>query len=184
MATNAASLCAGTLFGAVLDMVTDRSTTACLLAYLCTIYPQWAVTFQLLTALDISSHYMHMYASLQGGGQSHKTVRADANFLLRLYYTSRLVLFAACALNEAFFLSLYMASEAGKIVQGSPGSGSAFMAVFADTAIWRWAVVVCAPVFLFKQAMNVIQLLNATFALAKVDASSRLPKQALAKKIS
>jgi CDP-diacylglycerol--inositol 3-phosphatidyltransferase len=48
-------------FGAVLDMVTDRSTTSCLLCHLSTVYPQYAVLFQLLISLDLSSHYMHMY---------------------------------------------------------------------------------------------------------------------------
>lgn len=52
---------AGSRFGAVLDMVTDRSTTAGLLCHLCVLYPAWTLAFQLLLALDLSSHYMHMY---------------------------------------------------------------------------------------------------------------------------
>jgi CDP-diacylglycerol--inositol 3-phosphatidyltransferase len=64
-------------FGAVLDMVTDRyaspishkfgllisrrCTTSCLLCYLSSAYPQYAIFFQFLIALDFSSHYMHMY---------------------------------------------------------------------------------------------------------------------------
>ena len=47
--------------GAVLDMVTDRSTTAGLTAYLGHIYPQWMTGFLVLIGLDLSSHYMHMY---------------------------------------------------------------------------------------------------------------------------
>lgn len=50
-----------TKFGAVLDMVTDRSSTACLLIYLAILYPELAVYAQIITAIDISSHYMHMY---------------------------------------------------------------------------------------------------------------------------
>lgn len=48
-------------FGSVLDMVTDRCSTAGLLCHLCSVYPQWTLAFQLLVALDLSSHYMHMY---------------------------------------------------------------------------------------------------------------------------
>lgn len=68
-------------FGAVLDMVTDRyaphvscaffdsvvltmferCTTSCLLCYLSSAYPSFALVFQFLIALDFSSHYMHMY---------------------------------------------------------------------------------------------------------------------------
>lgn len=72
-------------FGAVLDMVTDRyvfsfpvfpvkpsrrransnparrCTTACLLCFLSSAYPPYALLFQFLITLDFSSHYMHMY---------------------------------------------------------------------------------------------------------------------------
>jgi CDP-diacylglycerol--inositol 3-phosphatidyltransferase len=50
-----------TKFGAVLDMVTDRCTTACLLCYLCSAYPAYTVYFQALVSVDLASHYMHMY---------------------------------------------------------------------------------------------------------------------------
>ena len=36
-------------------------TTAGLLCYLAAGFPQWALAFQFLIALDFSSHYMHMY---------------------------------------------------------------------------------------------------------------------------
>lgn len=61
-------------FGAVLDMVTDRSTTAGLLAHLCLLWPTWQALWMLLIGLDLSSHYMHMYASLSSGAHSHKNV--------------------------------------------------------------------------------------------------------------
>lgn len=50
-----------TKFGAVLDMVTDRCTTACLLVFLSAAYTNYAVLFQVLISLDLASHYMHMY---------------------------------------------------------------------------------------------------------------------------
>lgn len=49
-----------TKFGAVLDMVTDRCTTSCLLCFLSSAYPKWAILFQSLISLDLASHYMHM----------------------------------------------------------------------------------------------------------------------------
>jgi CDP-diacylglycerol--inositol 3-phosphatidyltransferase len=52
-----------TKFGAVLDMVTDRCTTSCLLVFLSAAYTNYAVLFQVLISLDLASHYMHMYAS-------------------------------------------------------------------------------------------------------------------------
>jgi hypothetical protein len=41
--------------------VVNRATTSCLLCYLSSVYPQHALVFQFLIALDFSSHYMHMY---------------------------------------------------------------------------------------------------------------------------
>jgi CDP-diacylglycerol--inositol 3-phosphatidyltransferase len=81
----------GTKFGAVLDMVTDRCTTTCLLVFLATAMPRWAMAFQLLISLDLASHYVHMYATLSmGGGQeSHKNVDAERSWLLHLYYSDK-----------------------------------------------------------------------------------------------
>jgi CDP-diacylglycerol--inositol 3-phosphatidyltransferase len=59
-----------TKFGAVLDMVTDRCTTSCLLVFLSAAYTNYAVLFQFLISLDLASHYMHMYAlNFPGGGR-------------------------------------------------------------------------------------------------------------------
>lgn len=72
-------------FGAVLDMMTDRCTTTCLLVFLAIANPAYAVVFQGLICLDFASHYMHMYATLalEKGG-SHKDV--TSNWILQLYY--------------------------------------------------------------------------------------------------
>lgn len=79
-----------TEFGAVLDMVTDRCTTACLLVFLASAWPRWSILFQGLISLDLASHYMHMYASLaMGGGRSHKKVDESRSYILHLYYTNR-----------------------------------------------------------------------------------------------
>lgn len=80
-----------TTFGAVLDMVTDRCTTACLLVFLSSAWPRWAIIFQSLISLDLASHYMHMYATLSMGGsnQSHKKIDPDRNWVLYQYYHSK-----------------------------------------------------------------------------------------------
>lgn len=82
-----------TRFGAVLDMVTDRCTTACLLVFLSSAWPRWALLFQGLISLDLASHYMHMYATLTmaGTGQSHKKVDQSRSRLLHLYYTNKVL---------------------------------------------------------------------------------------------
>ncbi|KAI1821041.1 CDP-diacylglycerol-inositol 3-phosphatidyltransferase-like protein PIS [Xylaria intraflava] len=101
-----------TRFGAVLDMVTDRCTTSCLLVFLSSAFPRWAIVFQGLISLDFASHYIHMYATLAMGGsaESHKNVDKSRSWLLNLYYTNKTVLFLTCALNELFFIALYLLS--------------------------------------------------------------------------
>jgi CDP-diacylglycerol--inositol 3-phosphatidyltransferase len=83
-----------TRFGAVLDMVTDRCATTCLLVFLATAKPAYSMIFQGLISLDLASHYMHMYATLVMGGQtqSHKTVDAKRSRLMNLYYSNKVSL--------------------------------------------------------------------------------------------
>lgn len=80
-----------TRFGAVLDMVIDRCTTSFLLVFLSLAFPRWAMVFQILIALDFSSHYMHMYATLvvSGADSSHKNVDKTQSWLLNLYYSNK-----------------------------------------------------------------------------------------------
>lgn len=80
-----------TRFGAVLDMVTDRCTTSCLLVFLSSAFPRWAIIFQGLISLDFASHYIHMYTTLVMGGaeQSHKDIDKNRSWILSLYYTNR-----------------------------------------------------------------------------------------------
>ena len=80
-----------TSFGAVLDMVTDRCTTSCLLVFLAQAFPRWSIVFQFLISLDLASHYIHMYATLKMGGasNSHKKVDESRSYILYLYYNNR-----------------------------------------------------------------------------------------------
>lgn len=77
-----------TRFGAVLDMVTDRCTTSCLLVFLAIAQPAYAPIYQGLISLDFASHYMHMYATLAmgGEGQSHKSVSTSRSRIMNFYY--------------------------------------------------------------------------------------------------
>jgi phosphatidylglycerophosphate synthase len=90
-----------TKFGAVLDMVTDRCTTSCLLVYLASAFPRWSIVFQGLISLDLASHYMHMYATLSmgGSGQSHKKVdEGRSGWLLKQYYSNNVCLLSLTVL--------------------------------------------------------------------------------------
>ncbi|KAL8719601.1 MAG: hypothetical protein Q9225_003402 [Loekoesia sp. 1 TL-2023] len=194
-----------TRFGAVLDMVTDRCTTSCLLVFLSSAFPRWALLFQGLISLDFASHYMHMYATLAMGGseQSHKKIDQSRSRLLHLYYNNRTVLFVVCALNELFFIALYLLSFSSPILSPSllptedrpgatsqPGSpshpsslifatpGSAWAMELARAnkmdSFWPWVIAGSSfPVMAGKQILNVIQLIKASKWLAEGDIQAR-----------
>ncbi len=51
---------AGSRFGGILDMLTDRCATMCLLVVLCLFYPAFTFLFQLSMCIDIVSHWIHV----------------------------------------------------------------------------------------------------------------------------
>lgn len=93
-----------TRFGAVLDMVTDRCTTTCLLVFLASAFPRWSLVYQGLISLDLASHYMHMYATLSMGGsaQSHKNVDATRSWLLKQYYSDKVSFMSSWIVQDRY----------------------------------------------------------------------------------
>lgn len=144
----------GTKFGAVLDMVTDRCATSSFIVFLSMIYPKYCIFWQLLISLDLSSHYMHMYAMLSSGSASHKNVDKTQSKILSLYYTDRKVLFIVCLFNELFYVAFYL---------------HYYQFFWLGTVL----VYISAPLWLFKQFANIVQLKAASIILAKIDAESR-----------
>ena len=92
----------------MLDMLTDRCATMCLLATLCHFYPSFMFFFQIVMVIDISCHWIHLHTSTLMGKTSHKNIDAEENPLLRFYYTNRQFLFFMCAGNELFYSMLYL----------------------------------------------------------------------------
>ncbi|KAF2466454.1 uncharacterized protein BDR25DRAFT_78440 [Lindgomyces ingoldianus] len=194
-----------TKFGAVLDMVTDRCTTACLLVFLASAFPRWSIVFQGLISLDLASHYMHMYATLSMGesGQSHKNVDESRSWLLKMYYSNNKVLFTFCALNELFFIALYLLSFSSPYLSPTllkdssnpstlqPGTPAAPKPSMLFTSPWSagamemarankmsstvpWILAVISfPVMFGKQWINVVQLVKASKWLAEGDRKAR-----------
>lgn len=148
----------GTRFGAVLDMVTDRCATASLTVYLAVLYPRYFILWQLLVSLDLASHYIHMYGMLSAGSTSHKNVDATQSKLLSLYYTNRKVLFIVCAVNEFFYVAVYLHYYG-------------FFWLGTVTAV------LSAPIWFFKQVANVIQLKSALLILARMDAEEHSKRE-------
>jgi CDP-diacylglycerol--inositol 3-phosphatidyltransferase len=92
--------------GAVLDMVTDRLSTAGLLAVLGMLYPRSYMLFLGLMFLDIFSHWFQMYSTFVSGSSTHKDVHSRS-WLVRTYYKHRLLMGVCCISCEVLYLSLY-----------------------------------------------------------------------------
>ncbi|XP_072985453.1 probable CDP-diacylglycerol--inositol 3-phosphatidyltransferase 2 isoform X3 [Typha latifolia] len=97
-------------FGAVLDMVTDRVSTACLLTILSQLYRPGLVFLSLL-ALDIASHWLQMYSSFLSGKTSHKDVKDKSNWLLKAYYGHRPFMAFCCVGSEVLYIILYFIAD-------------------------------------------------------------------------
>ncbi|KAH9813889.1 CDP-alcohol phosphatidyltransferase-domain-containing protein [Melampsora americana] len=151
-------------FGAVLDMVTDRCTTSCLLCFLSSVYPTWAIMFQSLIALDFASHYIHMYSSMVAGSKSHKTVSKKQSRILHSYYTNSNTLFIFCACNEIFFVCLYLAHWYKPIIH----SDLTFHLTWPELM-----AILMFPICFGKQLINVIQFWKASKLLVLFDQEER-----------
>lgn len=105
--------------------------------------------------LDLVSHWYHMYASLLTGQTSHKNMNTDGNFLIRLYYSNKIMLFCCCAATEMFWGSLYLKAM-GMGFSRSLGISTGMVGVVTQICL-----VLSAPLFIFKHFMNLLQLQNA-----------------------
>ncbi|KAK3020988.1 hypothetical protein RJ639_047537, partial [Escallonia herrerae] len=83
-------------FRAVLDMVTNRISTACLLVIL----SQPGLVFLSLLALDIASRWLQMYSTFLVGKVSHKDVNDRTNWLFKVYYGNRMFMGYCCVACE------------------------------------------------------------------------------------
>ncbi|CAO2825835.1 unnamed protein product [Amaranthus hypochondriacus] len=145
-------------FGAVLDMVTDRISTACLLVILSQIYSPGLVFLSLL-ALDIASHWFQMYSTFLSGKASHKDVKDSSSWLFRLYYGNRMFMAFCCVSCEVLYIILFLLaktqSEDLLDVLVSSGRQSLPLSILIVLVLFGWAV---------KQTINVIQLKTAADA--------------------
>lgn len=154
--------------GAVLDMVTDRVATTGLasIVYARAIRKVNSDTADViialvlfgLVALDIFSHWFHMYAILasKGFGTSHKETNDSQPWLLRMYYTKRIFMGFCCVCVEVLYLALYM------------------LTFFPTSAIARGVAIASTPGFLLKNVANCVQLKDAAKMLIALDDTEKV----------
>lgn len=150
-------------------------------------YPQYSWFFLGLVALDIMSHFARVYryfflfnsifsfvifhSSLASGATSHKSVGENQSWLMRIYYTNRLVLGFLCFGNEGFFIMLYMlhfwggpmipvGSWAAELLQSANGQVELVRAV-----VWLFFF----PIMAVKQFINFVQLQQSCLDIVALD---------------
>ncbi|XP_057961333.1 CDP-diacylglycerol--inositol 3-phosphatidyltransferase 1-like [Malania oleifera] len=142
-------------FGAVLDMITDRISTVCLLVILSQVYRPGLV-FLSLVALDIASHWLQMYSTFLLGKASHKDVKDSTNWLFRAYYGNRMFMGYCCVACEVLYIILFLLADSqtenvADVLMGAMKEIS-LLSVLVVLALFGWAI---------KQTVNVIQMKTA-----------------------
>ncbi|XP_024369464.1 probable CDP-diacylglycerol--inositol 3-phosphatidyltransferase 2 isoform X2 [Physcomitrium patens] len=132
-------------FGAVLDMVTDRVSTAALLVLLTHFYKSHYGLFLGLLALDISSHWLQMFSTHLSSKASHKDMGDSKSTLLRLYYQHRYFM-GYCAI----------------------GAEVARHAV-AERTVYGIVLVIALPGCAIKQLVNLVQMKTAADVCVRYD---------------
>ncbi|RXG50872.1 CDP-diacylglycerol--inositol 3-phosphatidyltransferase [Armadillidium vulgare] len=150
-----------TKFGAMLDMLTDRCGTMVLIAMLCTFYPKYTFLFQTSMIIDIACHWLHLHVTLLSGQTSHKAGEANVNPLLKIYYSSRPLLFILCAGNELFYSMLYLLHFT---------EGPALLFGFGVFRLLLWF---CFPIAIVKSVLALMQGYYAAINLANIDVADR-----------
>ncbi|EPS69275.1 phosphatidylinositol synthase, partial [Genlisea aurea] len=158
-------------FGAVLDMVTDRISTTCLLVILSQVYRPGLIFLSLL-ALDIASHWLQMYSSFLTGKTSHKDVEDSRSWLFKLYYGNRKFMGYCCISCEVLYIMLFLVSDKKRmmmdqaLVNGATGSKAYLCLLCASVVGW-----------MIKQVVNVIQMKTAADACIIYDIMKKQKKK-------
>ena len=142
--------------GATLDMVTDRISTAGLLAILSGFYEKYSIIFVYLIMLDVGSHWLQTHSGflVNVKNDNHKNL-GEKFFLLRLYYTNRNVLGIVCLGAEVFLLLLYF---------------NHFYPELMVNQIYLGFFYVNFAIYVFKQIISIIQIFGASARIADWDA--------------
>jgi len=143
-------------FGAVLDMVTDRVSTAALLVVLSHLYKPCFMFFLGMLALDIASHWLQMYSTFLSSKTSHKDVKDNKSWLMKVYYQRRLFMGYCCISAEVLYLILYELAE-----NPSDSVVKVFMAALKKKSPLMLLGLLALPGWAIKQIVNLVQIKTA-----------------------
>ena len=145
-------------YGAVLDMLTDRITTAGMLVLLGWMYPQFRLWYFGVLALDIVSHWLQMYSSVLCNVH-HKSEESNAErfFLVRWFYGNYPFFGYLCVGAELFYVLHYC---------------SFYSSADWISNLWKF----CFPGMVLKNIVNLCQLGSAAWMIAAKDVKERANK--------
>lgn len=171
-------------FGAVLDMVTDRVSTAlllCLLAHEASAGQRHAdaALWLVLMMLDVGAHWVQMFSAGLAGAASHKELK-DEPALLTWYYR-RTNLFVVCLLNETHLVMALMLARKEQALRGGIPllglplpwgvpwglEGESDPLIRSSLAAWLWALT--AAVCVLKQGISLLHLVRASQRVVSLD---------------
>lgn len=155
-----------TMFGAILDMFTDRAATAAVIVVISHVVQAGRLGVFIaatLAFLDVASHFTRMYVMSQLRKASHKDTSSSIFTLLRHYYGNRMVMAAFCIGQELSYILTY----AYFFYADEPVIGSLIYVL----------LVVMVPLCFLKQVVNVQQLVDAMYHLSVLDAEERAAKK-------
>jgi CDP-diacylglycerol--inositol 3-phosphatidyltransferase len=118
--------------------------------------------------MPASLYLIAEFSSLLTGSESHKSIKKEGNYIIYLYYTSRAVLFWVCAFNELFYILLYCYHH-------QTLTNVSFKAGSAPVNVAAILLIISAPIWTFKQVVNVIQMIGAAKNLASLDCKPKKP---------
>lgn len=147
------------IFGSMLDMLTDRVSTMCLLMTLGHLYANYFIVFQLLLVIDIVSHWLHFFSSQIQGKSSHKIFDAKSNILMRLYYENKFILTIVCAMEQIFYCSLLVYYHEYENI-----NYRSYLYKLNITGL---------PAIIFKNYINLLQVLNASKVIGAIDSKNQ-----------
>jgi len=167
-------------FGGVLDMVTDRCSTAGLLVILSWVYSDpYKFVFLFLIILDISSHWCQMYSTAVLR-LHHKSSEAltNRNFIVRWFYTVYPFFGYCCVGAEFTYISLFALANLckGGLEEVNFDLWSSWNPDSMWATIWWNCFLLCFPACVMKQVVNVSQLISACSAIAHYDAEIKNSK--------
>ncbi|CRH02406.1 CDP-diacylglycerol--inositol 3-phosphatidyltransferase, putative [Plasmodium relictum] len=95
------------VFGQILDQITDRLSTSLLYLLISSVYDKYIILIGLIMIADIGGHYFHSTSCAIAGNKTHKKIEKGNRFL-KLYYERQSVMVICIIAYESFLISTYL----------------------------------------------------------------------------